>query len=258
MLKRRLIPRLLAKKSSAEKTNNFEVFTSQRYSNLKLVGNLRSQLSIFESNKVDELLVINVEKSSKPFDSDFVAAIADSIEALSTPIMVGGGINSIDDATKLVDVGVDKVLCGISTLNHRLHEKIAYLLGSQALSVSIDYSIEDSHVLVGYTQQMSYTLNSFKSLVLDIQNSGAGEIILNRIDSDGMRLGLDLETLQIVLNVATLPIVVSSGAGKPEHFIAAFESGADGISVGTYFAKMDQSPLQLRSRLLNAGINLRA
>ena len=73
-----------------------------------------------------------------------------------------------------------------------------------------------------------------------------------------MRQGLDIETLQEVLSVATVPIVVSSGAGKPEHFIDAFESGADGISVGTYFAKMDQSPLQLRSRLVNAGINLRA
>jgi cyclase len=201
--------------------------------------------------------VINIDKTSYTLDNDFVTAIGESIQALSTPIMVGGGINSIDDATKLVGVGVDKVLCGITSLNHRLHNEIADLFGSQALSVSIDYSIEDNQMLLGNTQQISYTLNSFKSLVQDIQNSGAGEIILNRIDSDGMRLGLDLETLQTVLNVATVPIVISSGAGKPEHFIAAFETGADGISVGTYFAKMDQSPLQLRSRLLNAGVNLR-
>jgi cyclase len=258
MLKRRLIPKLLTKKSSVEGTSDFEVFTSQRYSNLKLVGSLRSQLSIFESNRVDELLVINVEKTTRSFDDNFVAALRDSIEALTTPIMVGGGINSINDASKLVGVGVDKVLCGISTLNHRLHEEIAYLFGSQALSVSIDYSIEGDCLFVGFTQQLDYSLDSFKSLVLDIENSGAGEIILNRIDSDGMRQGLDIETLQEVLSVATVPIVVSSGAGKPEHFIDAFESGADGISVGTYFAKMDQSPLQLRSRLVNAGINLRA
>jgi cyclase len=258
MLKRRLIPRLLAKKSSGSEDNNFEVFTSQRYSNLKLVGNLRSQLSIFESNKVDELLVINVDKSSHSIEKEFVDSLGESIEALSTPIMVGGGINSINDVTQLIDVGVDKVLCGISSLNHGLHEEIANLFGSQSLSISIDYSIEDNRVTVGYRQQMIYTINSFKSLVLDIQNSGAGEIILNRIDSDGMRSGLDLGTLRTVLNVATVPVIVSSGAGRPEHFIAAFESGADGISVGTYFAKMDQSPLQLRSRLINAGVNLRA
>jgi imidazole glycerol phosphate synthase subunit HisF len=54
-----------------------------------------------------------------------------------------------------------------------------------------------------------------------------------------------------------VPIVISSGAGTPEHFIDAFESGADGIATGTYFAKMDQNPLQLRSRLFNAGIHIR-
>ena len=257
MLKRRLIPRFLARKSSEAETGDFEVCISQQYSNLKRIGSLRSQLRIFESNKADELLVINIEKAPGSLSAGFVTAIRDSIEPLATPIMVGGGINSIKDASTLVDVGVDKVLCGISTLNHTLHAEIANLFGSQALSISIDYSVEPKGLFVGFTQRTHYTLNSFKTLIRDIENSGAGEIILNRFDLDGTRSGLDIETLQAALTVATVPIVIASGAGKPEHFVGAYESGADGIATGTYFAKMDQSPLQLRSRLFNTGINIR-
>lgn len=257
MLKRRLIPRFLARRSTSPAANNFEVCISQHYSNLKMVGALKSQLRIFESNKADELLVINTNKSPGTLDIDFIHAIQESIEMLSTPIMVGGGISSIDDASSLVDVGVDKVLCGISTLNHALHTEIANLFGSQALSVSIDYAIEPEGIFVGFTGRIHHTLDSFKTLIRHIEDSGAGEIILNRIDLDGTKSGLDIETLQAVLGIANVPLIVASGAGKPEHFIAAFESGADGIATGTFFAKMDQNPLQLRSRLFNAGVQIR-
>jgi len=257
MLKRRLIPRFLARKSTLSGAKNFEACVSRHYSELKMVGALKSQLSIFESNKADELLVINTSKSPGPLDVDFIQTIRESIEILSTPIMVGGGINAIDDASSLIGVGVDKVLCGTATFNHSLHTKIANLFGSQALSVSIDYSIGPEGIFVGYSERFLHNLNSFKALIGRIEGSGAGEIVLNRIDFDGTKSGLDLETLQTVLSIVSIPVVLASGAGKPEHFIAAFEAGADGVATGTFFAKMDQNPLQLRSRLFNAGVNIR-
>ena len=256
MLKRRLIPKFLARKSSSGSTE-YEACISRHYSNYRMVGALKSQLRIFESNKADELMVINLEKSSESLNPSFVQAIKESVEMLSTPIMVGGGITSIDDALRLVDVGVDKVLCGVASLNHNLHEQIAGRLGSQSLSISIDYSVDSEIILVGFCQPSFYGLDSLIDLIADIESSGAGEIILNRIDFDGAKTGLDLWLLENILNIATVPIIVSSGAGKIEHFISAFESGADGIATGTFFAKMDQNPLQLRSRLANAGINIR-
>ena len=256
MLKRRLIPKFLARKSSSNSTD-FEAFISRHYSTYRMVGALKSQLRIFESNKADELLVINLEKSPGPLNPDFIRAIKESVETLSTPIMVGGGITSIDDAAALVGVGVDKVLCGISNRNHELHMRIANLLGSQALSVSVDYSIEPGGIFIGFSERVIYTFDSFKTLIRQIEESGAGEIVLNRVDFDGTKNGLDIETLQAVLGNANVPFLLSGGAGKPEHFISAFESGADGIVTGTYFAKMDQNPLQLRSRIANAGVNIR-
>ena len=256
MLKRRLIPKFLARKSFFDSTD-FEACISRNYSNLKIVGALKSQLRIFESNKADELLVINVEKSTNHISPNFIQAIKGCVEILSSPIMVGGGITSIDDATALVEVGVDKVLCGISTTNHMLHTGIASLLGSQALSVSVDYTIEPEGIFVGFTERICHTLESFKSLIRHIEESGAGEIILNRIDFDGTKAGLDVETLQTVMGIANVPLLISGGAGKPEHFISAFESGAEGIVTGTFFAKMDQNPLQLRSRLSNSGVLIR-
>ena len=258
MLKRRIIPKFLARMSSAPHTNDFEVCISYQYENFKTIGNLVSQLRIFESNKADELLVINLEKDPSQPRMDFIKAIENAVEQLSTPIIVGGGIKTLDDASKLIDVGVDKVLCGISTLDHTLHAQIASLFGSQALSISVDYSVRPDGLFVGFAQRRKYDLQLFKDLIRQIEDAGAGEIILNRFDLDGTRFGLDIDTLQSVLTVATVPIVVASGAGKPEHFIDAFEMGADGIATGTYFAKMDQSPLQLRSRIFNAGVNIRA
>lgn len=258
MLKKRLIPKFLARKSVPSRGSDFEACISESYSKFRMVGSLKSQLSIFESNKADELLVINASKIPGPLDVDFIQAISDCVEALSTPIMVGGGVNSREDAAALVDAGVEKLLCGISSRDHAFHEEIAKLLGSQALSISIDYRITTEGICIGNTEKFIADLASFEKLIVQIENSGAGEIILNRIDYDGKRSGLDLETLQTVLGIAKVPIVLASGAGKVEHFISAFEAGADGIATGTFFAKMDQNPLQLRSRLFNAGINIRA
>ena len=256
MLKRRLIPRFLARPSSLDPTD-FEVCISQNYSNLKMIGSLKSQLKIFESYKSDELLVVNTSKAFDRVDSNFKQAIKESVEELSTPLMVGGGINSTSDAADLIGIGVDKVLCGISAFNHKLHTEIANLLGSQGLTISIDYTIQSGEILVGSKVKTKFTPDSFNKLIKRIENSGAGEIILNRIDFDGTQSGLDIETLKRVVSLTKIPLILASGAGKIEDFTTAFQNGADGIAVGTFFAKMDQNPLQLRSRLFNLGINIR-
>jgi len=258
MLKRRLIPRFLARNSTSASKNGFEVCVSQNYSNLKMIGSLKSQLRICESNKADELLVVNTTKSLGAIDPEFIKEIAESIQILSTPIMVGGGINSLDDASALVAVGVDKILCGVSRFNPELYTEIVNCFGSQALTISIDYTISENSILIGSSTKTVHDAESFRSLIRRIEESGAGEIILNRIDYDGTKQGLDLETLHLVLSCASVPVIASAGAGKLEHFVSAFEAGADGVAVGTYFAKMDQSPLQLRSRLFNAGVRIRA
>jgi len=255
MLKRRLIPKLLTRKANYD--GNFEACISRNYSELKMIGSLRSQLRIFESNKSDELMIINTNKTPDTLDPSFIEAIKESAEMLSTPIMAGGGINSVNDAAALIEAGVDKVLCGVSTQNHKLHTKLASLLGSQAVSISIDYTIEQDNIFVGKRARNQFTSASFDTLVQRIVDSGAGEIILNRIDFDGSQSGLDIQTLQTLVRKTPIPIILGSGAGKLEDFILAFESGADGVATGTFFAKMDQNPLQLRSRLFNTGVNIR-
>jgi cyclase len=256
MLKRRIIPKILIRKLPAGKPE-FEVLISQNYSNFKTVGTLKSQLRIFESNKVDELLVINTNKAPNSLDFEFYQSVKESIEFLSTPIIVGGGIKDLSEVTNLIDVGVDKVICGISTFDHAFHNKVANRLGSQALVVSLDYTINSEGIFVGNVPRKFHNWVAFTKLIRNIEDSGAGEIILNRIDFDGARMGLDLGTLKLVLEITNVPVVLSSGAGKSEHFIEAFRQGADAVAAGTFFAKMDQSPLQLRSRIFNSGVIIR-
>ena len=256
MLKRRLIPKILARPSGSSQIG-YEACISQKYSNLKGIGSLKSQLRIFESNKADELLVINVDKTKVGIGIEFVENIGRVIDFLSTPMMVGGGITSVEDAKALVNVGVDKVICGISGTNHKLHSKIASTLGSQALTISIDYTLDLGQIVVGHYNPAVFTEKKFLELIKEIEASGAGEIVLNRIDFDGMKLGLDIQTLKTVGSITHLPIVITSGAGKPEDFIYAFNNGADAVATGTYFAKFDQNPLQLRSRLHTSGVSIR-
>jgi cyclase len=256
VLKRRLIPKILTRKVVSD-IPRIEVVISQNYSNFKSIGTLKSQLRIFESNKADEILVINTDKSPDSLNSEFFQILRDSIEYLTTPIMVGGGIETLRDVTDLVGAGVDKVLCGISTFDHTFHNKISSHFGSQALAVSVDYTLGTDGYFVGNMSRKFHDAVSFANLIKRIEDSGAGEIVLNRIDFEGAKLGLDLEMLKLILGITSIPIVLSSGAGKSEHFVEAFMAGADAVAAGTFFAKIDQSPLQLRSRIFNAGIDIR-
>ena len=256
MLKRRLIPKILTRKVEAN-IPRIEVVISQNYSNFKSVGTLKSQLRIFESNKADEILVINTDKTPDSLNSEFFQTLRESLEYLTTPIMVGGGIETLKDVRNLVGAGVDKVLCGISTFDHTFHSKVSSHFGSQALAVCVDYTLDTGGFLVGNMSRKFHSKVSFAKLIKRIEDSGAGEIVLNRIDFEGTKHGLDLDTLKSLLEITSVPLILSSGAGKSEHFVEAFMAGADGVAAGTFFAKIDQSPLQLRSRIFNAGVNIR-
>ena len=255
MLKKRLIPKILARRPSdgrdlwsAGVTVGYEKFVS--------IGSMNSQVRIFESNKVDEIILINIEKNNESSVADFSKVLKDLIPQLMTPLTAGGSIECISDADRLVSSGADKLLCGLSQNRFGLFSQIANKFGSQALVASLDYAISGKAILHRNDDiELSYL--QIKSTIDRALECGVGEIVLNCVQRDGSRNGFHLELLESLAGEIPAPLIISSGAGKPEHFTDAFNCGASGVAAGTYFAKLDQNPLQLRSRLLNQNITLR-
>jgi len=256
LLKKRIIPKIIVRPEPGN-SQKFSAFVSFQYNSFSRIGTLGSQLRILESNKVDELFIINADKSEEPISNAFVSHVSNAISALKTPVAIGGGIGSLIDAEKLVESGADKLVIGVSEVRFPLIKELSRKFGAQALVGSFDYSLQEGGLRIGRNMTEALPLEQFVSLALKAESEGIGEILLNCVDNDGSKHGLDLETISEFYRSLSIPIIASSGAGNPEHFVMAFEAGADAVSAGTYFSKLDQSPLQLRSRLLNKGVYLR-
>ena len=256
MLKKRIIPKIIVKPDS-ENSQEYSACVSFQYTSFSRIGTLGSQLKILESNKVDELIIINVDKSEEPISEAFLAYVSGAISALKTPVTIGGGIETLFDAENLVASGADKLLIGVNEARLPLLKELSGEFGAQAIVGSIDYCLKEGRLHNGESVKEVLSLERLISLALRGQAEGIGEILLNCVNNDGVKNGLDLETISAFHECLSIPIIASSGAGNPEHFVMAFEAGADAVSAGTYFSKLDQSPLQLRSRLRNSGVYLR-
>ena len=86
---------------------------------------------------------------------------------------------------------------------------------------------------------------------------GAGDILLTSIDRDGTRSGLDTDLTRVVCDAVTIPVITSGGCGSAAHFVDGFAAGADAVAAGTYFSFRDENPMQTRSQIRNAGIEIR-
>ena len=256
MLKKRIIPKIIVK-SDAGNSSEYSAYVSFQYTSFSKIGTLGSQLKILESNKVDEVIIINANKSDRPISENFLAYVSDAILALKTPVTIGGGIESLFDAENLVSAGADKLIVGVNEARFPLINQLSSKFGAQAVVGSIDYCLNKGRLHNRGNVKEALPLEYLISIALRGQSEGIGEILLNCVDNDGSKNGFDLKAISEFHESLSIPVIASSGAGNPDHFVMAFEAGADAVSAGTYFSKMDQSPLQLRSRLLNRGVRLR-
>lgn len=251
-VKKRIIPKIAVVRD--KKTTMLCASVTKNFANPNIIGRPSSLARIFEANLADEISILNIDTLHVSIDE--ISRLIKEINLdLSTPIMVGGGIDRLEDASKLFELGVEKVNLSFRLESRRLISQIVSRYGSQSINISFNYSRSSQqcsttrHCMPRERVQRDF----FEALEL-----GAGEITLNNVDRDGSKSGLDLGLL-VQLNASGhgIPIIVSGGAGIPEDFIEAFNQGASGVATGTLFSKSDQNPLQLRSRLRNAGIDIR-
>ena len=225
----RVIPVLLLKGKGLVKTVKFK--------DPKYIGDPINAVKIFNDLKADELVFLDItaSKEGRTVSVDLVKDIGD--EAFM-PFGVGGGINDINQIELLLKAGAEKVVINTnSVLKPGLVDEAAKIFGSQSIVVSIDAKkslfgkygcwIKDG------SENAKIDPIEFAKKAEDL---GAGELIINSIDLDGMMTGYDIELIKSIADIVSVPVVACGGAGNLEHLKEAyFEGNAHALAAGSMF-----------------------
>ncbi len=254
MLARRIIPCLDVRDGQVVKGTQFR--------DHEVVGDIIELAQRYRDDGADELVFYDITASSdgRTVSTDWVTRVA---RVLDIPFCVAGGIRSLDGARAILHGGADKISLNSPALeNPALITELATEFGSQCIVVGIDSRQEAGDYFVKqYTGDPNKT-QATRWRTIDwageAQKLGAGEVVLNCMNQDGMRQGYDLIQLKLVRAVLTIPLVASGGAGTIAHFYDAFHlAGVDGALAASVFHKGTIRIPALKEQLIADGISIR-
>ena len=216
--------------------NNGRVVKGVNFIGLRDAGDPIEVAKRYNDEGADELCFLDITASSDGRDT-IVHVVEEVAKQLFIPLTVGGGIKKLDDISKLLNVGCDKVSLNSSAVdNPNLIYEAAKKFGSQCVVVAIDVkknSNGDYNVFVhGGRKDTGLDAISWAKKVYEL---GAGEILLTSMDADGTKNGYDLAITSAISNLVEIPVIASGGAGTMEHILEAFKSGADAALAASIF-----------------------
>lgn len=260
MLKKRIIPKLLIRHRRLGMQTRPVLVTTRGFSQTIDVGDPVSQAKIYEAQLADELIVLNIDRTPIAEDEVTLALIERLASETFMPLCVGGGVAALGDFALLLSRGADKV--SINTAAMRDPDLIgaaAHEMGGQCVVVSIDYRVtEDGIAWVHDHAGCWREPRQLKHWAMEAVSRGAGELSLCDVSRDGTGKGLSWEVCQEVTRDLNVPVILSGGCGRAEHFVEGFKGGgAEGIAAGTFFSLRDQNPMQARAHIRNAAIPIR-
>jgi len=228
VLKHRVIPALLLREGGLVKT--------QRFGKHKYIGDPINAIRIFNEKEVDELVLLDIDASRQGREPDY--ALIKSIAAeCFMPFGYGGGISTIEQARRIFSSGVEKVVLQTSALqNPALVTEIAQRFGSQSVVVSIDIKRDwlGRYRLWSSSSRRALSADWLQAL-RSIVSAGAGEVLLNSVDRDGMQQGYDLRLIKAAADAVDVPLIALGGAAELGHFVEAIEVGASAVAAGSLF-----------------------
>jgi cyclase len=194
----------------------------------------------YRDEGADELVFydITASPSGRTVDRSWVNRVA---EVLDIPFCVAGGIRSVRDAETVLNFGAEKVSINTPALeNPGLIDELVRRFGSQCVVIGVDSREEDGDYLVfqntGDPDRTTFSNRRTLEWVREVQDRGAGEIVLNCMNQDGVRQGYDLKQLRLVREHTRVPLIASGGAGEMRHFLEVFrESHVDGALAASVF-----------------------
>lgn len=225
------------------------------FEGIKEVGSIVDLAVKYALSGADELIFLDIsaDASSKVNNVNWIKEV---VERVDIPITVGGGIQSLQDATQLFDLGVSKVSIGSAALvNPTLIQELVTTYGSEAVVVSIDSKPIDNQWMVfsGGGQ-----VNSGKELfdwAKEVESLGAGSLLFTSIANDGAQKGYAIKALAKLKSTVAIPVIASGGAGNIEHFVEALTLGkADAVLAASLFHYDKLGVEQLKFALRSEGI----
>lgn len=238
--------------------NNGRVVKGVNFVGLKDAGDPIEVAKRYNDEGADELCFLDITASSDGRDT-IVHVVEEVAKQLFIPLTVGGGIRKIDDISRLLNVGCDKVSLNSSAVdNPNLIYEAANKFGSQCIVVAIDVKKNDKgsyNVFVhGGRKDTGLDAIQWAKRVYDL---GAGEILLTSMDSDGTKAGYDLNITSAISNSVQIPVIASGGAGTMEHILQAFQNGADAALAASIFHYKEIEILKLKEFLRDNEIGVR-
>ena len=228
MLRYRIIPTLLLRGSGLVKTRHFK--------NPVYIGDPINAVKIFNDKEVDELIILDISATNDKAEIRY-DYIEDIVSEAFMPVGYGGGICRIDQIETLFKRGVEKVVLNTSAhINRPLISEAAKIFGSQSIVAAIDIhrDLFGRQLIFTHAATKKHNINLPDSLRL-LEDAGAGEIVINSIDSDGTMEGYDLDLIRHAAGLVSIPVIASGGAGKIEHFKQAIDAGASAVAAGAMF-----------------------
>ena len=252
MLKTRVIPTLLWK--------NFGLVKGVGFDSWRRVGPILPAIKVYNQREVDELIFLDIE-AHKDDDLLDYELITDFSQECFIPLTVGGGITDLDQVQRLLRVGADKVTINTANYTHPiLITEIAKKHGTQSIVASIDAK-RDGHSNCWKCYSHSGRILTNKephTWAKELEDRGAGEILITSIDQDGTLSGYDLGLIEAVVAAVNIPVIASGGAGTYQHMIdAVLIAGANAVAAASMFHFTDQTPAAAKLSLEAAGINVR-
>ena len=262
MKKNRLIPLLLLKNGFLVQSKSFS-----RYQNL---GDPLTAVKRLSDWACDELIYLDITREG-PYDmrrddkghpnrNNIVDILKDVSRFCYMPVTFGGRIRSLEDIKIRVTNGADKVAINTKPLEEpQFIYEAAKEFGSQCIVISVDVKIIDGTYVVMSNGGKKPTPYHPVDWVKKVESLGAGEILINSIDRDGMQTGYDIELIHLVSNAVKIPVIACGGVGQWSHFAEALEkTKVDAVAAANIFHYYDQSVYLAKRYLYERGHNVRS
>ena len=233
-----------------------------QFRNHKIVGDILELAQRYSLEGADELVFYDITASpdGRSVDRNWVSEVASLI---NIPFCVAGGIKTIDDAEEILNKGADKISINSPALaDPVLITKLANRFGSQCVVIGIDSHHDGyNYSVYQYTGDPNKTKAAERltiDWVTEVQRRGAGEIVLNCMNQDGVREGYDNKQLSIIRSNCNIPLIASGGAGNMSHFFETFtEANVDGALAASVFHGEEINIYDLKKYLHKNDINVR-
>lgn len=254
MLAKRIIPCLDVKDG--------QVVKGVRFRDHQIVGDIVNLASYYTQQQADELVFYDITASceARAVDKNWVRNVA---RCIHIPFCVAGGIRTLNDAEMILNNGADKISINSPALeNPKLIDDLVKAFGTQCIVVGIDsIKIEDTYYVCQYTGDVNKSIKTQKytsDWIKEVQARGAGEIVLNCMDQDGVRKGYDIAQLSMMRKMTQVPLIASGGAGALSHFKEVFvEAQVDGALAASVFHKREIEIDILKQYLAENAIRIR-